>query len=118
RARRRADGARTARDRISAASRPGGAGARARGGAPPYTRPARDGRCGVAPATVFVAWLLPVVADTASVNPDASERARGFDQYAGQLRGTADRFSVVPELFGRTGGIAVAALLLLPLAGL
>ena len=72
----------------------------------------------VAPAAVFVAWLLPVVADTASVNPDASERARGFDQYAGQLHGTAGRFSVVPELFGRTGGIAVAALLLLPLAGL
>jgi hypothetical protein len=72
----------------------------------------------VVPTVVFVAWLLPVVADTASVNPDASERTRGFDQYAGQLHGTADRFSVVPELFGRTGGIAVAALLLLPLAGL
>jgi hypothetical protein len=72
----------------------------------------------VVPTGVFVAWLLPVVADTASVNPDASERTRGFEQYAGQLHGTADRFSVVPELFGRTGGIAVAALLLLPLAGL
>jgi len=72
----------------------------------------------VAPAAVFVAWLLPVVGDTASVSPDASERARGFDQYAGQLSGTADRFSVVPQLFGRTGAVAVAALLLLPLAGL
>ncbi len=72
----------------------------------------------VAPTAIFVAWLLPVVADTASVNPDASERTRGFEQYAGQLDGTADRFSVVPELFGRTGAIAVAALLLLPLAGL
>ena len=72
----------------------------------------------VAPAAIFVAWLLPVVADTASVSPDSSERTRGFDQYAGQLHGSADRFSVVPELFGRTGGIAVAALLLLPLAGL
>jgi hypothetical protein len=72
----------------------------------------------VAPTAVFVAWLLPVVGDTASVNPDASERTRGFDQYAGQLHGSVDRFSVVPELFGRTGAIAVAALLLLPLAGL
>jgi hypothetical protein len=72
----------------------------------------------VAPVAVFVAWLLPVVGDTASVNPDASERTRGFDQYAGQLHGTDDRFSVVPELFGRTGAVAVAALLLLPLAGL
>ena len=85
----------------------------------------RDARAGslalaalVVPAAAFVAWLLPVVGDTASVDPDAGERTRGFDQYAGQLHGTADRFSVLPELFGRTGGIAVAALLLLPLAGL
>ena len=41
-----------------------------------------------------------------------------FEQYAGQLDGTADRFTVVPELFGRTGAVAVAALLVLPLAGL
>ena len=72
----------------------------------------------VVPAGLFLAWLLPVVADTASVAPDASERTRAFDQYAGQLTGTADRFSVVPELFGRTGAVAVAALLLIPLAGL
>ena len=58
----------------------------------------------VVPAAIFFAWLLPVVADTASVSPDSSERTRGFDQYAGQLHGSADRFSVVPELFGRTGG--------------
>ena len=85
----------------------------------------RDARSGglafaslVVPAALFFAWLLPVIGDTASVSPDASERTRGFDQYAGQLHGTADRFSVVPELFGRTGAVAVAALLLLPLAGL
>ena len=85
----------------------------------------RDARAGglalaalVVPAALFFAWLLPVIGDTASVSPDASERTRGFDQYAGQLHGTADRFSVVPELFGRTGAVAVAALLLLPLSGL
>ncbi len=72
----------------------------------------------VAPAAAFFAWLLPVVGDTASVAPDAAERTRAFEQYAGQLAGDADRFSVVPELFGRTGAVAVAALLLLPLAGL
>lgn len=72
----------------------------------------------VVPAALFFAWLLPVIGDTASVSPDAGERTRGFDQYAGQLSGTPDRFSVVPELFGRTGAVAVAALLLLPLAGL
>lgn len=85
----------------------------------------RDARAGglalaalVVPAGLFFAWLLPVIGDTASVSPDADERTRGFEQYAGQLSGTSDRFSVVPELFGRTGAVAVAALLVLPLAGL
>jgi hypothetical protein len=85
----------------------------------------RDGRAGllalgalVLPAAAFFAWLLPVVGDTASVDPGAAERARGFEQYAGQLAGDPDRFSLVPELFSRTGAIAVAGLLLLPLAGL
>ena len=72
----------------------------------------------VVPAGLFVAWLLPVVGDTASVSPDAAERGRGFEQYAGQLHGTEDRFAVVPELFGRTGAVAVVALLAVPLAGL
>ncbi len=85
-------------------------------------RDAREGGLALAalvvPAGLFFAWLLPVIADTASVAPDTGERVRGFDQYAGQLSGSPDRFSVVPELFGRTGAVAVAALLLLPLAGL
>jgi hypothetical protein len=72
----------------------------------------------VIPAAAFFAWLLPVVSDTESVSPDAAERTRAFAQYAGQLAGDADRFSIVPELFGRTGAVAVAGLLLLPLAGL
>jgi hypothetical protein len=85
----------------------------------------RDGRSGllalgalVVPAAAFFAWLLPVVGDTASVDPDVAERTRGFEQYAGQLSGDADRFALVPELFSRTGAVAVAGLLLLPLAGL
>ena len=72
----------------------------------------------VVPAGLFFAWLLPVIGDTASVGPDAAERGRGFEQYAGQLSGNPDRFSVVPELFSRTGAVAVAALLAVPLAGL
>ena len=65
-----------------------------------------------------MASLLPLVADTASVSPDSRERERGFEKYAGQLDGDLDLFSVTPELFSRTGAIAVAALLLIPLAGL
>ena len=70
------------------------------------------------PMAIFFAWLLPIVDDTASVSPDARERLRGFEKYEGQLAGTPDSFSVVPELFGRTGALAVAALLLAPLAAL
>ncbi len=70
----------------------------------------------VLPVAAFVVWLYPVARKTASVGPDAAERVRAFDQYDGQLSGTLDRFSVVPELFGRAGAIAVAALLLVPLA--
>ena len=73
----------------------------------------------VLPAAGFFAWLLPVVRSTASVSPDAAERARALEQYAGQLRvGSPDGFSLAPDLFGRSGAVAVAALLLLPLAGL
>jgi len=85
----------------------------------------RDARVGafalaalVVPAAGFFAWLLPVIGDTASVSPDGRERERGFEKYAGQLDGSVDHFSVTPELFVRTGAIAVAALLLIPLAGL
>ena len=53
----------------------------------------------------------------AAVSPAAAERARSLDQYAGQLSvRSADSFSLAPELFGRSGAVAVAALLLLPLA--
>jgi hypothetical protein len=73
----------------------------------------------VVPAAVFFAWLLPVVRDTASVRPDEAERARALAQYAGQLVvDSPDRFHLAPEVLGRAGAVAVAALLLVPLAGL
>ena len=83
----------------------------------------RGGALGLAalglPACAFFVWLLPVVRETASVSPDAAERLRALRQYAGQLDvRTPDSFSVVPDVFGRAGLVAVAALLLVPLAGL
>jgi hypothetical protein len=84
--------------------------------------PARGGALALAalvvPAGVFFAWLLPVIRSTASVSPGARERARGFSHYAGQLSGSADHFSLAPQVFGRSGAIAVAALLLIPLTAL
>ncbi len=72
----------------------------------------------VVPAGLFLAWLLPVIRSTASVDPGAGERARGFEHYAGQLTGGANHFALAPEVFGRSGAIAVAALLLVPAAAL
>jgi len=72
----------------------------------------------VVPAGLYLAWLVPVVRSTASVSPGAAERARGFAQYAGQLHGSADHFSLAPQVLGRAGAVAVAALLLVPLTAL
>ncbi|HET6547744.1 MAG TPA: hypothetical protein VFG79_04760, partial [Solirubrobacter sp.] len=71
----------------------------------------------VVPAGLFLLWLLPVVRDTASHSPGAGELARGLRQYRGQLDVRSDDlYSLAPELFGRSGSIAVAALVLVPLA--
>jgi hypothetical protein len=73
----------------------------------------------VLPAALFMLWLLPVVADTASVSPDPDEVTRALDQYRGQLDvRSATSYGLAPELFTRRGAVAIAALLLLPLAAL
>jgi hypothetical protein len=73
----------------------------------------------VLPAAAFFAWLLPVVRDTASHAPGRDELQRAFAQYAGQLDVFSDTsYRLAPAVFGRAGAIAVAALLLVPLAGL
>jgi hypothetical protein len=73
----------------------------------------------VVPAAAFLVWLLPVIRDTASHAPGKAELHRAFAQYAGQLDVFSDsRYRLAPEVFGRTGAVAVAALLSVPLAGL
>jgi hypothetical protein len=71
----------------------------------------------VVPAGLVVVWLLPVVHETVSNNPGKAEVRRAFVAYAPEL----DVFSLhsyrlTPELFGRAGAIAVASLVLVPLA--
>jgi len=71
----------------------------------------------VVPAGLVVAWLLPIVRETASHSPSRVELNRAFAAYGNEL----DVFSrhsyrLAPELYGRAGAIAVASLLLLPLA--
>jgi hypothetical protein len=72
----------------------------------------------VVPAALFMVWLLPVVDDTRSVSPDAGELQRAFDQYGSQLVIRSDTsYNLAPEVFTRAGAVAIAALLMIPLAG-
>ena len=72
----------------------------------------------VVPAALFMLWLLPVVRDTRSVSPDADELRRAFEQYRGQLDVRSYTvYSLAAEVFTRSGPVAIAALLLIPLAG-
>lgn len=72
-----------------------------------------------APAALFMLWLLPVIRDTASVSPDADEVRRALRQYASQLDVRSETsYSLAAEVFTRRGAVAIAALLLIPLAGL
>jgi hypothetical protein len=74
--------------------------------------------CLVVPAAFFMLWLTPLASDTRSVAPDAEELQRAFDQYRGQLDIRSETtYSLAAEVFTRRGAIAIAALLLLPLAG-
>jgi hypothetical protein len=71
----------------------------------------------IVPAGLVALWVLPVVRETASHNPSNTELRRAFSGYAGELDIFGlHRYRLSPELFGRAGAIAVAALALLPLA--
>jgi hypothetical protein len=73
----------------------------------------------VVPTIGVALWLRPIAEDTASVDPSREELHRALQHYEGQLDVFSDdRYRIAPEVFGRSGAIAVAALLALPLAGL
>ncbi len=71
----------------------------------------------VVPAAVFLLWLIPIVNETASVSPDSDEVRRALEHYAGQLDVRSETsYSLRAEVFTRSGAVAVAAILLFPLA--
>jgi len=71
----------------------------------------------VVPAGLVVLWLLPVVRETASHSPSRVELRRAFAGYGDELDVFGlHSYRLSPELFGRAGAIAVASLVLLPLA--
>jgi hypothetical protein len=73
---------------------------------------------GIATAAV-VAWLAPLAASTRSQSPACTEIRRAFANYPGQiLHASCSHYSLAPGVFARSGSIAVAALLLLPVAAI
>jgi hypothetical protein len=69
------------------------------------------------PALAVILALAPIVNDTVSHNPSAEERARGLAHYAGQLDVISPTsYRLAPEMLGRAGAVAIAALLVIPLA--
>jgi hypothetical protein len=71
------------------------------------------------PGLLVFAWLEPIVAETNSHNPDAAQKAAMLRHYAGDLVVHSQRsYNLAPGLVSRSGAVAVAALVLVPLAGL
>jgi len=71
------------------------------------------------PVVLVFAWLLPIVRETGSHNPDAAEKARALRTYAGDLVvHSPTSYHLAPAIVGRTGAVAVAALVLVPVAAL
>lgn len=71
------------------------------------------------PSGLALLWLKPIVDETISHNPGPNEVARAIAQYGTELVVTNNRhYRLAPEVFGRSGAVAVAGLILLPLAGL
>jgi hypothetical protein len=71
------------------------------------------------PAGAALAWLLPIVGETASHSPSTAELRRSLAKYADELHvDSLDRYTLRPEVISRSGAVAVAALALVPLAAL
>ena len=72
-----------------------------------------------APAGVALAWLLPLVRETASHSPSRMELQRALTKYGSELDvDSLRRYALRPEIVSRGGAVAVLALVLVPLAGL
>jgi hypothetical protein len=74
------------------------------------------------PTGAVLLWLLPLARETASHEPTREVRCgveHGIKRYPGQFDvWSCDRFRLAPQMLGRSGSVAVAALFLVPLAAL
>lgn len=72
-----------------------------------------------APVALVFLWLMPIVAHTRSHDPNAQEKLRAVKQYASDLVvTTTSSYHLGPWVVSRAGAVAVAGLLLAPLAAL
>jgi Family of unknown function (DUF6541) len=86
-------------------------------------RDLRAGLAGIAavvvPTGLVVAWLAPIVGETASHDPTHADKVSSLRHYATELVvASTSSYHLRPEAFARAGAVAVAALVLVPLAGL
>ena len=81
-------------------------------------RPSVVGLAAVAlPGAAVAVWLAPFVRETASHTPSSAELGRALNRYGSYLVVSSnDRYHLAPQVFSRTGAVAVAALLLVPAA--
>jgi hypothetical protein len=69
------------------------------------------------PAAAALAWLLPLVRETASHSPSARELMRAIAKYSAELDvDSLHRYALRPEVISRGGAVAIAGLVLVPLA--
>ena len=69
------------------------------------------------PAGAALAWLLPLVRETASHSPSRGELERALAKYGSELNvDSLHHYALRPEVVSRGGAVAVAGLALVPLA--
>src|SRR3954469_12426758 len=69
------------------------------------------------PIGAALVWLLPIIRETASHSPSASELQRSLAKYAAELHvDSLHRYALRPEVVSRGGTVAVGALVVVPLA--
>jgi len=69
------------------------------------------------PAGAALAWLLPLVRETASHSPSRDELERALAKYGSELNvDSLHHYALRPEVISRGGAVAVAGLVLVPFA--
>jgi hypothetical protein len=69
------------------------------------------------PVGVAIVWLLPIIRETASHSPSRAELMRSLMKYSAELHiDSLHRYALKPEVVSRGGAVAVAALVLVPVA--